>query len=67
MDGFRRSLRHAAGFWLVGGGINSEFDDLLKYAASVGASRLWQPMLTASRENAQGILLKLESAKTGRL
>ena len=39
------------------GEINSEFDDLLKYAASVGASRLWQPMLAASPEKAQGILL----------
>jgi hypothetical protein len=42
------------GWW---GEINSEFDDLLKYAASVGASRLWQPMLAASPEKAQGILL----------
>ena len=52
----RRSLRHAVGFRLVGE-IDPEFDDLLKYAASVGASRLWQPMLAASPEKAQGILL----------
>ena len=44
-------------FSVGGGEINSEFDDLLKHAANVGASRLWQPMLAASRAKAEGILL----------
>ena len=59
VEGFWRSLCYAVGlgWW---GEINSEFDDLLKHAASVGASRLWQPMLAASvqtklRESGYGI------------
>ena len=50
------------GWW---GEINSEFDDLLKHAANVGASRVWQPMLAASRAKAEGILLWNLRRRTG--